>query len=370
MKILCYIHSLEGGGAERVLSTLANFWANVGHDVCVVTLKDCAADFYRLDPRVVRVSLNRPLGLGRSRTGLVATLIRIVRLRRMLLERKPDVALSMMDTANVVLAFAGIGLSQTMRIGSERTYPPAGPTPFRWRALRRLAYGLLRGVVAATQDSSDWLHRNTWVRQTWVIPNPVSLPLERGEPAPDPQANRMRPKRVLAVGRLVPEKGFDLLVEAFGLIANSCPDWEVAIVGDGPERARLQSKIRASALDERVRLIGAAGNVGEWYASANLFVLPSRFEGFPNTLLEAMAHGLPAVAADCLAGPRVLVRDGIDGLLVVSEDVNALGAALKRLMTNEDLRMTLATRAADARERFSVPRIMSMWSEIMGHKGA
>ena len=167
------------------------------------------------------------------------------------------------------------------------------------------------------------------------------------------------------MGRLHSHKGFDLLLTAFASIQSYFPDWDLVILGEGPDREALQGQVQQLGLDERVAMPGRVGNVGQWYQSSDLYVLSSRVEGLSNTLLESMASGLPVVAFDCDTGPREIVRHGIDGALVSPpEDVDALAAHLSDLMAHPDKRRTLAMRAVDVRDRFSSVRVMALWRQV------
>ena len=135
-------------------------------------------------------------------------------------------------------------------------------------------------------------------------------------------------------------------------------------MGDGPDRQTLEAQITATGLGGRVHLAGRAGNVGQWYAAADLYVMSSRFEGFPNTLVEAMAHGLPAVSFDCDTGPRDIIRHGIDGLLVPVENEAALEMALRQLMANDALRSQLGVKAQEVRQRFSMELVAKRWEKL------
>lgn len=370
MKILFYLHSLGGGGAERVVSILSGHWAGKGHEVTIVTLAGLESDFYQLDKRVRRTSLN----LGDQAPGLLAKLTdnfkRVLRLRATLRQMRPQLAIAMMDSANVSLAIAGLGLQGAVCVGSERVYSPSATLTLPWRVLRRWTYGWLHGVVVLSKENEAWLRRHTSVRRIWVVPNPVALPLSASAPIRSPEEWRVRPRRVLAVGRYARQKGLDLLVEAFARILPVVPDWELVIVGEGPERHNLQELLTQRECAGRVHLSGAVGNIADWYTAADLYVLSSRWEGFPNSLLEAMAHGLPSVAADCLTGPRSLVRDGIDGVLVPPDDVSSLATAMERLMTDDELRRRLAERASEVRDRFSVERVAELWMKVMESEGS
>ncbi|MGE3459387.1 MAG: glycosyltransferase family 4 protein, partial [Kofleriaceae bacterium] len=304
MKLVFYIHSLEGGGAERVVSLLANHWAARGWDVTVITLSPVGTDFYPLLPTIRRVVIGRHGAAAGPLSGLLANLKRVLALRRELAHIGPDVAISMIETANVILACAAIWLPQVLVIGSERVHPPHHAIGRIWSALRRWTYGRLHCVVAQSELTAAWLRRETNARRVRIIPNPVEDPVSiahrpDGGPTPAPVGR----KRILAVGRLRRQKGFDLLLEAFARIAAAFDSWDLVIVGDGPERAELARLAASNHLDARVYFPGATRRIVEWYEQADLYVLSSRFEGFPNTLLEAMAHGLPAIAFDCETGP-------------------------------------------------------------------
>ena len=363
-RLVIFIHSMGGGGAERVTANLANYWAGKGWAVAVVTLAPQADDFYELHPTVSRIALGLAGDSRNVLIGLWQNLRRIYALRRVLRQIKPDVALGMMTTANVFLALAASGLG-IHAIGSEHIHPPQYPLTPLWEWLRRHTYGLLDAVTALTSESANWLGRHTSARSVAVIPNAAPWPLPVHDPVVEPTTICRRGRKVLlAVGRLEAQKGFDWLLEAFGVLVPRHPDWDLVILGEGSMRTMIENQVRAAGLDKRVFLPGRAGNVGAWYECADLYVMSSRFEGFGNTLAEAMAHGLPALSFDCDTGPRDIIRHEVDGLLVPPGDVVGLTAALDRLMSDAALRQRFAERAVEARERFSMGRIAGMWEEL------
>jgi glycosyltransferase involved in cell wall biosynthesis len=160
------------------------------------------------------------------------------------------------------------------------------------------------------------------------------------------------------------QKGFDWLIEAFSNLADEHSDWDLVILGEGPLRIALEEQVRDLDLERRILLPGRAGNMAEWYESADFYVMSSRFEGFPNTLAEAMAHGLAAVSFDCDTGPRDIIRDELDGLLVPPGDVTELTVALDLLMSDGLMRLRFAERAVEVKERFSMERIAGMWEKL------
>lgn len=365
MKILLFTNSLAAGGAERVVATLANFWARRHWQVTVLTLAPQSEDFYELDPRVGRIALDRAGASRNALHGLLQNLGRVLALRRTLRQLRPEVAVAMMSTPNVLLALAGIGLPWLRTVGSERCYPPHAPLGRLWQGLRRRCYVRLGAVVALTSECSAWIVEHTSAHRVPVIPNPTAWPIPSRQPAIAPQTVCAPGRRLLlAVGRLEQVKNFGSLIAVFARLAERHPEWDLVILGAGPERAALEAAVRTARLEARIALPGIAGNVGEWYARAELFVMSSHSEGFPNALAEALAHGLPAVSFDCNTGPRDIVRHGVDGLLVPAGDDDALGRALGRVMGDADLRRALAARAGEARERFSLEKIAAMWEDL------
>lgn len=366
MRLLFLLPSLSSGGAERVTATLANHWAEKGWSITIVTVSSIEQDFYALDPRIHRIAIRMDSPSRNAGQAVANNLRRIWAVRRILRQELPDVAVAMMPTANVVLALAGQGLSAAL-IGSERIYPPAVPLGPFWEWLRRRAYPLLSGVVAQTEDSAVWLTEHAAAKHIAVIPNPVNYPLALNAPRILPAevvAYVRGEKLLLAIGRLEKQKGFDRLLMAFASVSPRHPEWSLVILGRGSLLEALKQQACNLGISDRVALPGAMGNVGEWLEYAALYVLTSRFEGFPNALLEALAHGVPSVAMDCTTGPKEILRHETDGLLVPQDDLHALAAALDRMMSDPTLRARFSRRAVEVRERFAVQKIAELWERF------
>jgi glycosyltransferase involved in cell wall biosynthesis len=365
MKLLFFISSLSSGGAERVVANLANHWGKKGWQVTVVTLTAQDNDFYALHSSVKRIALNLIGESSNAFIGLWSNLRRIMALRKVLQKIQPEFALGVMTTSNIILALAAWGLSSMRAFGSEHTYPPCFPLGTLWERFRRCCYGRLEGVTALTCESRDWLVAQTNVRKVPIIPNAMVWPLPMQNPRVAPDSIRSSERSLLlAVGRLNVYKGFDGLIAVFTNLASKHPYWDLVILGEGPQKTKLENQVRAAKLEKRVFFPGCAGNIGEWYEQANLYVMTSRFEGFPNTLIEALAYGLPAVSFDCDTGPRDIIRPEVDGLLVSPGDLVALENALHRLMGDGVLRQRFSERAVEARDRFSIERIAGMWEQL------
>ncbi|MDQ1763181.1 MULTISPECIES: glycosyltransferase family 4 protein [Achromobacter] len=361
-RVLLFIHSLHGGGAERVAADLSAHWAGMGREVMVVTQASAEGDVYTLHPKVRREVLHTA-GEGGGLRGIWSNVQRVRALRRVVKSFRPDIVLGMMTTASVLSVLACAGLSCRV-IATEHTHPPSQTLSGFWQRLRRLTYPRAASVVALTRGTADWLAQHVPGSKLAVIPNPVHFPLPRAEPVLTPVSGDGR-KRLLAVGRLHADKGFDLLIQAYAKLAASHPGWDLVILGEGDERRALEAQALEAGLASRIFMPGRAGNVGDWYDSADLYVLTSRFEGLSNTLLESMASGLAAVSFDCDTGPREIIREGVDGVLVrPNGDVPALCKALDAVMRNDADRVRMAQAATDVRDRFSAARVLQKWQEL------
>jgi glycosyltransferase involved in cell wall biosynthesis len=166
------------------------------------------------------------------------------------------------------------------------------------------------------------------------------------------------------MGRMTEQKGFDLLLEAFARVAARHTEWQLEIWGEGPLRSELERVRERWRLSGRARFPGRTEDAYGVLRAADLYVLSSRYEGFPMVLCEAMAVGLPVVAFDCRTGPREIVRDGVDGLLVPAGDIDALARALDRLMGDVEARARLGARAPEVCERFGLARVLALWDQV------
>ena len=349
--LLLVTSSLECGGAERQMTDMANYWSEHGLCVTLATWTGPqTADFYDTDSRIRRVYLNDE-ATGRIRVNLR----RVFKLRRHLIESRPDAVLSFLTRSNVptILSATGLGLRVVI---SERTQPARETgLPLEWRILRRIVYRQSAGLVCQTRATAEWI-RKKWRTDASVIPNAL-------RPLPRSIANREA--LILGVGTLKREKGFDLLLQAFARISQAFPDWRVAILGEGPERAALLRLRDELGLGGRVEFPGRVRDVESWMARAGLVVQPSRFEGFPNAVLESMGMGAAVVSADCPAGPSEMIDDGVNGRLVPVEDVDALARVMAELMAKPELRSQLGREAVKVRERFGQESIMARWKSLL-----
>lgn len=366
--ILFLVSSMQGGGAERVAALLCNRWVEQGHEVTLMPTFSGRGDcVYPIDEGV-RLDFLADYVDNKSRS-ILNKLQRYLALRRVIRITQPDVILSFLPHVNVAAILAAWGMGVPVVV-AERTFPPAMSIGRVLEVLRRFTYSRATTVVVQTQRALAWLDDCCPRANGRVIPNPVVYPLPVGTPilAPTSLIAEIRCV-VLAVGRLSEEKGFDQLLSAFETLATPFPKWDLVILGEGPERELLESTLERLGLSDRVYLPGRVGNPGDWYARADLYVMSSSFEGFPNTLVEAMAHGLPAISFDCKTGPADIIRKEVDGYLIhPDEGATGLANAMGSLMEDENKRRCMGQEAILVRERFAGEKVMAAWDEVLGIK--
>ncbi len=350
------IESLSGGGAQRVLSLLATELCNLDQQVSVVTYADNGPDAVILDPRVERLSARLGGASRHALSALLGNVRRIAGLRSMVRRTQPDIVIAFVGTTNILTILACIGLGVPVII-SERNDPARQSLGRIWDVLRRTLYRKAALVTANSTGAVAAMQSYVPVAKLRHIPN--LLP-----PHLDPWAPDAENPFVLAVGRLNRQKGFDVLLDAFALFAPRHKDWRLVILGEGPERESLTRRVDSLGLANRVRLEGFV-DPALYYQRCRMFVLPSRFEGMPNALLEAMGHGCPTVAtAGTITGALDPVRGGAGTRAVPPEDPQALAEAMSELAADEDLAYKFGIQARREVEALEPQKIARAWLAI------
>jgi len=345
------------------MSGMANYWASRGWPITLLTLaNDAAKPFFDLDSRARCI----PLGIAGNSPHLIAgfwnNLNRIRVLRQAIRKSNPEVVISFMDQVNVLTLLATLGLGVRVVV-SERIDPNRSRLGAVWEQLRWWVYSRADCIVVQSRGALAYFLPKFQDRAV-VIPNAVVVPSDGEYPGDRPPSG----PSIIAAGRLTEQKQFDLLLKAFARLKDRYPEWTLTILGEGPLRPMLESLCVQLELKDRVSLPGFVKNPHDYFRHANLFVMSSLFEGFPNALCEAMACGLPVISTDCTSGLRDIIRDGENGVLVPSGDEEALAAAMARLMGNKAERQRLGSRAVEVAERFSMGRVMGMWEEVLARE--
>lgn len=340
-------------GAERMTAVIANALAERGYRVRILSLWDRASVF-PLHADVVHDALfeTRP-SFKRQYLATVAGIRRFVR------QHKVDVLIEVDTMLTLFTLPATVGL-KVRRIAWEHCHFDEDLGRRARRVARWLAARFDEAVVVLTErDRRRWLEALHPRAATVTIGNPLPFPYP-GQPATGDS------RVVLSVGRLVHAKGFDLLLQAWAMLAPACPDWRLVIVGDGEERAALESQIAAAGIAGSVEMPGASIDIEGYYRNATIFCLSSRYEGFGLVLLEAMAYGLAVVSTNCETGPRELVCNGKNGLLVDTENPAAISEALLRLLNDSDTRQALAEKGRQAAREHDIAAVCGQWHDILG----
>ncbi len=362
-RLTLVIHSLAQGGAERDMAHLARCWAERGNDVAVVTLDSVATDSYPLVEGVTRIGL----GLAGDSHGWLQAISnnrqRIRALHDVLCQRSPQTVVSFIDRMNVVTLKAATSLGDPV-IVSERIDPRHHEPGRIWRWLRRRTYPLCTAQVVLTHSVRDWCRQLAPRQPVHVIPNPARRPETGSTDASREWAPADR-SVLLGMGRLHPQKGFDRLLPIFARLRSTHPNWHLVLLGEGDERARLEAQVRDLGLQQHVSLPGWVSDVDGALSRSDLFVLPSRYEGFGNVVAEALACGVPVVTMDCPSGPGEIVRDGVDGLIVPAEDTARLEQALDRVMGDAQLRDQFSARGPEVLDRFSEQKFLAQWDAVL-----
>jgi glycosyltransferase involved in cell wall biosynthesis len=362
MKILFVsrlFHNVSGG-VERMAIALMNELCARGHAVELLSWDRSGAEtWYPLDKQIVWHRLD--MGDAMEKAGWLLRARRQLAIRRVLRRSQPDVMIAFQHGPFLTVTVAALGLGIPV-IAAERNAP---------QRFDHLRAGRRRGIIfqtfrladRITVQLDDYIGAYPHYLQSRIvsIPNPVSLAKEFANPA----GHRGEPRRLLSVGRLSYQKNQAVLIEAFARLADSMPHWRLVLVGSGEDEQKLKQLTADLGLSARVEFIGAIKEVERFYLSSHLFCLPSRWEGFPNALAEAMAQGLPVVGyADC-AGVRQIVIDGQTGRLAQGNgSADALAAALHHLMNDNETRQHMGAAAATSMRRFAPQAIFDRWETL------
>ena len=361
LRVTAVISSLRPGGAERVLVDLAGGLSRLGHEVTIVTFAPAAEKpFYALDPAIHLCQLGL---LGDADAGMPARKLAaaVKRLRGHFRREQSEIVLGFTTVANLIAILASRGLG--LKVVAAERVDPAGHNRSIGRfgaTIRDLAYRQADHVCVQTEKARKALDYLADDRIS-VIPNPIPLAREISRPWLPGAEGRFR---LIGVGRLERQKGFDLLIPAFAGVADRFPDWDLAIYGEGPARDALQAAIDNAGIADRIHLKGLTREVGAALAASHAMALPSRFEGFPNALTEAMAAGLPAVVFKGVADDLIL--DGETGLRADPADpIASLAFLLARLMDDGALRTRLGEAARAHVAAFSPDVHNARWDELL-----
>ncbi len=372
MKIAYCIPSLYiPGGMERVLTIKANYFADVlGLDVTIImTDGGLKPPYYDLSPKVNLIQLHvnfeqlwtLPL-YKKAFMYLRKQRIYKKKLTECLMQIKPDITVSMLrreinficDIADGSLKIGEIHINRDNfrdLDGRDHNLIKKTLSDLWMRQLVRQLKRLDLFVCLTNEDKAKWSE----LQNVTVVPNPLSFTSKA--------YSTCNEKKVIAVGRYVPQKGFDLLIKAWSIVAKKHEDWSLSIYGKG-DRTLYSNLAKEYHVEDSCYLNGPESNIASKYIESSIFVLSSRFEGFGVVLLEAMACGVPAVSFACPCGPRDIIDDGVNGLLVKTGDIEQLSQKINYLIESGDARKAMGINAIKSVEKYSIDQIAQQWKTI------
>jgi glycosyltransferase involved in cell wall biosynthesis len=356
--VMLVIADMGSGGSQHVVSQLANHWVKQGRQISLLTFTDRRRDFFKVDDNVQRISID---GIKESRSfgqRIAHNVSRIRAIRRALRSFSGRTVIGFIAPMNILLILASIGLPLRVII-SERNDPARQRFGLFWDLLRKLTYRYADVVSANSRAALTTLRGYVPEDRLVYLPNPLR------QPTSPTGAVVAREPMILHVGRLHPQKGQDLLFRAFARVAHELPGWWLCLVGEGDEQSRLQKLAESLSVADRMVFAGRVEDPFPWYRRASIFAFPSRWEGTPNALIEAMSCGLPVVVSDAAPSVTDLVRHGDDGLIIPADDEAALGDAIVALAKDEHLRARLGKQAAKEVQKFAPETALAAWDNMV-----
>lgn len=359
-KVFFAINSLQGGGAERVIVNLGNHLSKQGLEVVVVCLNS-AEQAYSLDSNIKLITLlNR-----NSRNGIFARVwfaaVTLVKLVYLLIKEKPKCVISFTTSVNIWTGISCL-ICRVPYVVSERTTPDHTVNMFGFfgSLISYLTYSRALAIVVPSAGMIESFMKNKMFRnlKTYrIINNPIN---QFGSSSTKRVYDR---KFILSVGRLDYVKGFDFLINAYSEL--KLKDVDLIISGEGSERENLLKQIYDLKMDDQIKLVGFKSNLQDYYTQAELFVLSSRNEGYPNALIEAMSLGCPCVSVDCQYGPSEIIKNNWNGLLIENDNPELLSRSILRILEDPSLRTRLSQNCRSINIANSPERISSSWRKLI-----
>ncbi|MBO4760975.1 MAG: glycosyltransferase family 4 protein [Bacteroidales bacterium] len=360
----------RAAGMEKVLAEKASYLAGLGHEVTIITTDQHGRKpAFDMDPTIktINLGINYEEDNGSLASKLLQFPLRQVRHKKRLAKAldaiRPDVTVSMFCNDETFLPSIKDGSKKVLEVHFSRfkrlQYGRKGlwalTDRYRsWSDLRHIRK-FDRFVVLTEEDKGYWGNLDNIT----VIPNPIM--------GISPEPSSLDSRTILAAGRLCHQKGFERLIEAWSIVREKSPaakDWKVRIAGEGEDRGMLEKMIEDHGLGDSVTLAGSVMDMDKEYMNSSVLAMTSRYEGLPMVLLEAEAHGVPAVSFACKCGPKDVITDGVNGLLVPEDDVEAFAEALCKVIEDTGLLKSMGAAAYRDAARWDMETIMKKWTDL------
>ena len=358
MKICFIISSLSHGGAERVCSLLVNEWSQRGHDVNLLTYENKeSVPFYKINKNVNYQKLDLLKNSSNIFSFILINIKRILIFKKFIKKTSPDICVSFMAETNV-LAVISARLAKVPIVISERIHPVHHEIGWLRKFARNLIYPYANHLVVQSKEIENWFEKNIEIKSS-IIPNPIYLNDFKTQ-----KKIIKRPKVIVSIGRLVWQKGFDLLIEAFARTIRDYPDWKLEIYGEGEERDNLTTLINNYNIENSVSLKGVTNDIASVLHRAEIFVLASRYEGYPNVLIEALAAGCCTIATNSPGAVSDILNNGEFGMLLEDTSVNAITYGMNELMSSQQKRDMFRDKAPYVVNALDVNLISEKWLDL------
>lgn len=357
MRLVFVIADLRLGGAQKVLLTIANGLGCEAHDVTLITLSNEIEEHYQNYLNLKRVRLN---AYGPSKNFLDAiknNLRRIFLLRRQCILHRPDTVISFLTETNIITFIALLGLKKRL-ILCERNNPSIQPISPLWGLLRRICYPKASLITVNSIAALNYLGKFVAKKKLQLIENPV-------DQVTKPVRFSDKSKTILFTGRLVEQKNLQTLLIAFSRIKEVGHDWELKIFGEGPAYKSLKNICCELGLNPEKIFLGVIPDCKNEYSLASIFVLPSKYEGTPNSLLEAMSFGCAPIVSSTSDGALDYVSDEVNGLIFNFNDPDHLTEKLMRLIYHRNLREKFALNSHQRVAKNSSTKIIDAWNNLI-----
>lgn len=345
MKLTFVTSTLHAGGSERVMSLLANTFAQKGYEVEIVCINKHLV-FYPIDEKV-------KVWFAEDEVKSPSILKKVFWLRNHIKNDRPDVVIAFMLEVYCVTLASLIGVSVPV-ISSERIDPHffgRAKGLLRWLLLRRTTH-----LVVQTVRIKDFYSAKLQSRTT-IIPNPVTDKVFSLKPT-------LKQKRIIAVGRLAYQKNYPMMFRAFAKVHHDFPDWQLVVYGNGPQKDEIRGVIERLGMEGHIILAGKSDHVVEEMNKSSLFVMSSDYEGMSNALLEAVCVGLPVISTD-VSGARDLITEGVNGYIVPVGNERALTLALSSMLSSPEKMDEMGRQSKALAPRFREEQIVGQWEELI-----
>lgn len=368
MKIIYCLKSLKiYGGLEKVIIDRANYLSNkFNYEIVFVTTDQGNNSIaFPLSPKIKVIDLN--INFSEIQNNKLNKYLKLFikfikykdKIKKIILKEKPNFVVSLGAEDKIILPFLKKNyiLIREIHLAKKKYLEVTGNIFFFHKyifyAIGNLLIKKYDKVILLTEEDRK-IRRIK--KDAIVIPNPININI--------PASSNCENKKIISVGRLERQKGYDLLINVWKRLADKFPEWKVEIYGEGSEKEKLQNKIKKAKLEDRFYLKGTTDNIQEKYIQSSIYVMSSRYEGFGLVLIEAMNCGLPVISFKCKSGPSEIITDNVDGFLCEEENVIEMANKIEELIVNEEKRKQFGKNAKKNIQRYSQDKIMNQWKEL------